>query len=723
MSMINRVASRWLNRLLSGVLAVGLVACGGGGGSPGSEPFPPGGGNGGGGGGTTPPPTMTVALSSNTVTVAEPATVTVTLKNSSGAAIPGVVVTFSTTLELGAFSAPSALTNADGVASVQVQPRSAASTGADTVVALATVGTTEVRATIGFQLTATNVTLTSFTSDVTTLAPYGQTSLTVLLAGTSAGAPVNVVASSTCVANGRATLTPTSVSTTTGRAVFTYRDDGCGAVAASDTVQISVTGTTITGSLTLALTPPQVSSIAFVSSTPETIFLKGSGYVENSNVKFRVNDANGNGVPEQLVEFDLTTFTGGLLLDGGQTKVSKRTDSNGEVIVRVNSGTVPTPVRVKATLNGSSISTVSSSLSVAVGLPSQLNFSLSAATLNMEGYDIDGITNSFSIIASDRLGNPVPNGTAINFVSESGQVQASRQTELLNGLARATANYVSASPRPVDGRFTVVAYALGEESFLDVNGNNVYDLGEPFQDLGDIFIDRLYNFAPNFSPARGYNNVEDQFISLGLTGNQVCLAPGSALLNLNTSMPSKPGSCNGAWGSAYVRKAIQVVLSTSAARPSWFPGLLNSDTLKVTSCPASAVLIDSYDPDDNPLTTRRYFVHGTSFLLRGGAGSGGAINFASSDANPIAYNPAAAGSVISVSATAGLAATVVGGTPVANGSSVNGASITFKFDDQTNSGQLFISYRSPAGLVSTATVGVSAVGVTAFDAAPVYNCQ
>lgn len=666
---------------------------------------------------------MTVALSSNTVTVAEPATVTVTLRSSSGAALPGVVVTFSTTLDLGAFSAPSALTNANGVATVQVQPKSATSTGADTVVAVTTVGTTEIRATIGFQLTATNVTLASFTSDVTTLAPYGQTSLTVQLAGTSAGSPVNVVASSTCVANGRATLTPTSVSTTTGRAVFTYRDDGCGAVATSDTVQVSVTGTTITGSLPLTLTPPQVSSIAFVTSSPETIFLKGSGYVENSNVKFRVNDANGKGVPEQLVEFDLTTFTGGLLLDGGQTKVSKRTDSNGEVIVRVNSGTVPTPVRVKATLSGSSISTVSSSLSVAVGLPSQLNFSLSVGTLNMEGYDIDGVANTFNIIASDRLGNPVPDGTAINFVSESGQVQATRQTELVNGLARATANYVSAAPRPIDGRFTVVSYVLGEESFLDVNGNNVYDLGEPFQDLGDIFIDRLFNFAPNFSPARGYNPVEDQFISLGLSGNQVCLAPGSSLLALNTSMPSKPGSCNGAWGSAYVRKAIQVVLSTSAARPAWFPGNLNFADMKVSGCPASEELIDDYDPEDQPRKTRRYFVNGTSYLLRGGAGSGGILSFASSDANPIAYNPVAAGSVITVSATSGLGVAVVGGTPVANSTGVGGAAITFKFDDRTDSGTVFINYRSPSGLVSGASVFINAVGATAFDAAPVFNCQ
>ena len=75
------------------------------------------------------------------------------------------------------------------------------------------------------------------------------------------------------------------------------------------------------------------------------------------------------------------------------------------LLVILNSGTIPTPVRVKATLAGSSISTVSSSLSIAVGLPSQLNFSLSQGTKNIEGYNIDGTPNTYQIIASDRSGS------------------------------------------------------------------------------------------------------------------------------------------------------------------------------------------------------------------------------------------------------------------------------------------------------------------------------
>jgi len=100
-----------------------------------------------------------------------------------------------------------------------------------------------------------------------------------------------------------------------------------------------------------------------------------------------------------------------------------------------------------------------------VGLPSQLNFSLSQGTKNIEGYNIDGTPNTYQIIAADRSGNPVPTGTSINFVAEGGQVEAIKQTQLVNGIARTTANFVSSEPRPVDGRVTITAYALARSRF------------------------------------------------------------------------------------------------------------------------------------------------------------------------------------------------------------------------------------------------------------------
>ena len=687
---MNRVTGRQAMIAAGLIAALSLSACGGGGGSAGESLI--GNGNtgttpGGGGGAVTDSAVLTLALSSTTVTAGAPATITVTVKNKAGAAIAGQVVKFSSEANLAAFSASSALTDANGVASVVLSPAVATSTGADTLRATVNYLDKEYVASSGFQLTATNVTIASFTSDVTTLSAYGQANLTVTLNGTTANSPVSLVLTSACTVAGKGTLTPTSQSTSTGRATFTFRDAGCGAIAASESLQVSVTGTALTQSLSLAVSSPAVASIGFVSATPPNIYLRGSGYVENSNVVFQVKDANNNGVPEQTVTLEPSVLVGGLTLDGGSTAVTKRTDKDGNVIVRINSGTVPTPVRIKATLLNSNISTVSSSLAIAVGLPSQLNFSLAQGTRNIEGYSIQGTPNTYSIIASDRLGNPVPNETAINFVTEGGQIQAIKQTAMDGrGIATTTANFASASPVPVDGRITIAAYALGEKSFLDVNGNNVYDAGEDFQDLGDIYLDRRFD--------NNYLASEDQFVSVSTNETKACLAATSALLKTDVFIPSRPATCSQTWGRAYVRRAIQTILSTSEARPLWGTSYPLSAVGPAGVCPAALRLTTDYTNEvANKLAFRLF---GAASLY--GMPIGGALSLIAADANPEAFNPMAAGTVISVAATDGLAVTVLGGTPVPSTVTPSSAQISYKFDDKTTSGTISVTFRSPSGL-------------------------
>jgi hypothetical protein len=716
-----------LTRFLSLLALVGLAACSGGGGDSGTNQFGDGSGSGGGGGGGgTTGPQLVVTVEPSTVTAAVPGTVKATVKSASGVGIAGQVVQFKSQSGLGSFSAPSALTDENGVASVSVKPTSASTTGAELVVATATVGTTAVTGQAGFQLTATNVSVASFTSDLGTsaLAPYGQTVLTVALSAGSQGTPVNVSVSSACVTAGQATLTPTNTTTTTGTATFTYRDNGCGANA-RDTLQASVTGTTSTSSLQLALTSPTVSSIAFVSATPSTIFLRGSGYVENSNVIFQVRDAAGNGVRGQTVLINPTTLAGGLQVGGAtnptQFPLSTISDASGNVVVRVNSGTVPTPVRIRASLTvaGTEISTVSSTLAIAVGLPSELNFSMAQATINIEGYSRDGTPNSYTLIASDRLGNPVPDGTAVNFVSEGGQVQSIAFTSTRNGLSSATAQYQTSQPRPPDGRITVLSYALGEKSFIDQNGDNIFtaaDTNQWFQDLGYPYLDTLYNGQYVSSP----NN---QFIIQTPTGSSACNPSASPpSLSLDVSIPSRPNTCSGSWGSAYVRRAVETIYSTSSASPSWgissFPGAAAPSG----ACPRGALLIrpnsgsdfPAYDSNGVPNKNTYYFV-GESNLY--GLSRVGVLSFLASDSNPFAFNPVAAGSVVTVTATVGLTATVGGGSPIPSTSAPSGVAISYSFADGVEGGVITISIRSPAGLGTAISQTVSTkpipVGFTA----------
>lgn len=676
---------------------------------------------------------MVVSLSSQTVTATNPATVSVTVRDSDGAVVPNAVVAFATVRGLGTFSSPSALTNDQGQASVALYPVSSSTSGADEVLATTTVDGTSLSSFVGFQITSTDVAIASFTSDIGAgqLSAYGQTALSVQLSGVSNGTPVAMSITSLCTSKGKATLTPTSLTTTNGTATFTYKDNQCGVTDESDTVTVTISGTTTSETLEIALSAPAASSLGFVSASPETIYLRGSGFTEESTVTFLVKDQSGLPLPEQDVILEPTTLTGGLTLDEGTVAVTKPSDSNGEVTVRIRSGTVPTPVRVKATLAGTTISTVSSNLSVAVGLPSQLNFSLSQGARNIEGYNIDGTSNTYKIIASDRLANPVPSGTSINFVSEGGQVEAIRQTTVSNGLASATSQFQSSDPRPGNGRITVVAYALGEESFLDTDGDNVYDSGEYFQDLGDIFLSRRYS--------KTYEAGKDQYISLDITGSAACVnAPASYpgnVLGLNQTTPSVGGStCDGTWGRAYVRRAAETVLSSSASRLMWYreaAGLLDSSTVasgtKIDSgCTTYEVFTTNNDVDyvtqiDDPALEAKKAAapdaYKKTFFLMGSGGlynmpDQGSLSFVVSDTNPIRLNPMAAATTVTVSATTGISATVGGGSPVPDSSTATSAVVAYKFTD-TSSGTLFITTRSPSGLGTTFAVNITT------DVAPV----
>jgi Bacterial Ig-like domain (group 1) len=688
--------------------AVGISACGGGGGDAGTTPFGSGSGSGGGGGsgGTSGQPSIALSLSTNTVTAATPATATATVLNASGAAVAGQVVAFSTAGGLGTFSSASALTDSNGKAVVALYPAPSATTGADQVVATSTLNGAALTASQGFQLSASSVSITAFTSDIgaNSLSAYGQTNLTITIAGAAAGTPVTTTISSVCVSKGKATLVPSSATTTNGIASFTYKDQGCGATDTADSLQAALTGSASTSTLSLKLTSPLASSLSFVSASPEVIYLKGSGFAESSTVTFQVLDIAGNPLPNQPVTLAATTQAGGLALDPASIAGPKFSDSTGRVSAIVNSGTVPTPVRVQAStvVGTTSISTVSSSLSVAVGLPSQLNFSLSQGTFNIEGFDIDGTPNTYNIIASDRLSNPVPAGTSINFVAEGGQVQGIKQIALVNGLARTTANFISASPRPANGRITIVAYALGEESFIDANGNNVYDCGESFQDLGDIYIDRAFNGT--------FDSADDQFISLSTTNSSACSQPvsnpDSPLLGLGVSIPSVTASnVNGAkgpdgiWGRAYVRRAAETVLSTSAARPVWtlLQGGITSGSSVSLATDASGV----------PTT---FIAVGSSALQVSSAE--GSLRFLISDANPGVpasgsspaipgrLNPMAAGTTLTGTTTTDGWTISASGGPVPSTLSAPLGLVDYKFDptkpNKTATVQLSIT--SPSGL-------------------------
>jgi hypothetical protein len=726
-------------------LAAGLVGCSGGGGIGCSGGTVPIGGSGGASGAScgnvTPPstaPKIAVVTSATTVTSASPATITATVVDASNAPVAGTVVNFSVTSTVGSLSATSALTDANGNASVLLSPATGANSGADAVVATATVDGTAITAQVGYQLSAVSAAFDTFTVDAanggvagTALAPYGQTQLTLTLTGVSSASPAALVITSDCVARGKATISPSSTTNTTGTATFIYKDSGgCGSVLTNDTVTASITGSSVApATTTVYLTSPTVNSITFDTATPPQIFLKGSGYGESSTVKFKIVDTAGNPLPNQAVNLTLSTFAGGLTLDGkpaagtsppdnGVPLEVKTSDADGFVSAIVNSGTVPTPVRVIASLQNG-VQTVSSILVVATGLPAQQNFSLSQQTINIEGAQIDGTTNSYTVRAADRSGNPVPDDTAIVFWSETGgQVHAFATTSSkANGIAEATTPFQTGGVRPDDGRVTVVAYAIGEESFVDLNGNNIWDANEPFGDLGDVLKDKQYDNHFDLSWDE-FTSLQDLAPSLKTT----CASfPAYPQFTLDASTPSIPGTCSGTWsGKTYVRQAAETVLSTSHPRPLWVGKSTNTlnegldagcTVVPLRTAPAYRI-----DPTGTVSGTTNFYnvmptttedvnlapvsAAGDNVWWTGG-NIDGSIAMLLADENPIRLNPMAAGTTITaVTSTDQFSVSIAGGSPVPNSHDATTFYLQYK-----STGALLanvsITVTSPSGAATT----------------------
>ena len=128
------------------------------------------------------------------------------------------------------------------------------------------------------------------------------------------------------------------------------------------------------------------------------------------------------------------------------------------------------------------------------GIAAADKFSLSVSDFApADAFDTDGIAVTFTVIVSDQFGNPVDDGSNVNFVSpESGQIEA--KCALAAGTCSVT--WVSSDPRPADGRVSILAYILrGSEEFGDKNGNFVFDVadGNDFVDLGEACLDENEN--------------------------------------------------------------------------------------------------------------------------------------------------------------------------------------------------------------------------------------
>ncbi|MYN03061.1 hypothetical protein GTP41_13205 [Pseudoduganella sp. DS3] len=490
-----------------------------------------------------------------------PGIVKVVLKDARSVVVADAVVSFTTTDNTAVLSPSSgtALTDASGNASIKLAPGTQA--GAFTLTATATVAGAALKATKTYTVSFPALTLSDMVITPSTLSAGGNASVTISVKSGTANytQPVSVAFTSACVATGKATL-GTPVVTQNGTAIASYTDKGCGTTDTL-TATVVVPNATLTKSGTINVLPAIAGSIKFLSVDTTNIALKGTGGLgrpEHATLTYQVFDKNGSPVAGKLVTFQFadtgtTTATGGLALN----PVSATTGADGTVTTSVAGGTIPTSIRVTATVDGSSpvLTTVSSHLVVSSGVPDIAHLTMGITIGNCEGWDYNQECGMIEVLAGDHFSNLVPDGTVVNFSTEGGVIEDSCKT--VKG--RCQVSLFAANPRPANGQLTVLAYMTGEESFTDSNGNNVYDAGEPFTDLRpDAFRDD--NEDGSWSPG------EPCISSLP---NSTCSASGDGVYNGVLRVPQVKSA-----QVQYISKQFVAQFSTSKANITFGSGAI-----------------------------------------------------------------------------------------------------------------------------------------------------
>lgn len=576
-----------LSKCLMGLaVAVALTACGGGGGSAGT---PSGGSS---QSAATPPssaasasvsggtvvavPTLILGLSGGGSSIsASGSTVVATVKDASGALVTGKLVTFSGDSTLIKFSPASGqVLTVGGVASIQVLPTSLSSAGAGTLIAKTTVDTSALSTSFDFQLSAANLGLQSLNVGTGSLAAFANRAISVMatINGVAAtNTPVQVTFNASC-----GTVTPSVVPTdASGTASTTYTASVAACAGTNVTITAGAAGaTSVSGAVSVANSI--ATNVQFISTTPQLIYLKDSVGTTQAQIVFKVVDSGGNPLQNKKLRLTLSNTATGVSLDtvGNSLPVDLTSDSLGQVSAAVFSGTVPTSLNVKATLLDSAnaatgVFSNSNLLTVASGRPTQSSLSLALEKFSIEALSIDGETTKVTLSMADRQGNPVPPGTQVNFVSESGVllpavcfvppvIPATASSPAIP-VSACTVTFRSQGTRTANGRVSILAYVAGEEDFIDANGNNVYDCSETFTDLGLAFRD------DNGASITGKNDIFDtgEFQVPRIASASACAAGNSALPS--GAVFGVPNTKDGVWGAADVRQQATVVFASGAA--------------------------------------------------------------------------------------------------------------------------------------------------------------
>jgi len=284
--------------------------------------------------------------------------------------------------------------------------------------------------------------------------------------------------------------------------------------------------------LTLTVQPGSAGTIEVSNIEPKVIGILGSGVTQTTTIDFLIKDSLGNPVVEGTpVQFSLgqTTLHGGesLTTEGNSGTEATGSTNNGLVSVTLKSGAVAGTIDVIGSVQtDKTMISTAARVTIVGGLPDAEHLALAVEFHNIAGGVSLGLLNNITAYVGDRFGNIVPDGTSVSFITEGGTIgqsigggafttttelgratailqSANPSTPLLGGVATyrevgydcsgnfafvtspGTPSLLCSNP----GLVTIVAFTTGSESFVDKNGNGIYDADDSFTDICEPFID------------------------------------------------------------------------------------------------------------------------------------------------------------------------------------------------------------------------------------------
>lgn len=226
-------------------------------------------------------------------------------------------------------------------------------------------------------------------------------------------------------------------------------------------------------------------SIRFLSADPSNITVQGAAGPAQSIVRFEVVDSSGAGVGGIPVDFFVNGLGGASVSPAGTI-----TDSDGIAQTAVLAGIRTSPIQVTASVDADGNGTAdlvarSQVVNVVGGRPSAGGLGIAPEFLNVAGGVLSGIENGIFVFVNDRFGNAVAPGTVVNFTANGGTLTNPQPTDE-DGVSRAV---LLSGNAPASGIVSVLITTIGEESFVDTNGNGERDANESFTDVPEPFLD------------------------------------------------------------------------------------------------------------------------------------------------------------------------------------------------------------------------------------------